>query len=154
MRLVPRFSAPELLPRRCRCLEAPISHPLPHHVRHPRPCTTPERFVRSTPHRHGLRFRLHVRGLSGRPDIVLSRNRIVILLHGCFWHGHVGCAKGTLPATNRTWWVATLQRNRARDQRNIRDLRAAGWRVSVAWEFELGVAWVGARFPETPNWES
>jgi DNA mismatch endonuclease (patch repair protein) len=65
---------------------------------------------------------------------------MVILVHGCFWHRHIGCAKSTLPATNRAWWVAKLRRNRARDRRNIRDLRAAGWRVIVVWECELGVA--------------
>jgi DNA mismatch endonuclease (patch repair protein) len=102
--------------------------------------TTPERLVRSTLHRHGLRFRLHVRDLPGRPDIVLTRHRTIILVHGCFWHLHIGCVKSTLPATNRAWWVAKLRRNRARDRRNIRDLRAAGWRVIVVWECELGVA--------------
>ena len=102
--------------------------------------TTPERLVRSKLHRHGLRFRLHVRGLPGRPDIVLPRHRTVILVHGCFWHRHIGCAKSTLPATNRAWWVAKLRRNRARDRRNIRDLRVAGWRVIVVWECELGAA--------------
>jgi DNA mismatch endonuclease (patch repair protein) len=100
--------------------------------------TAPERLVRSTLHRHGLRFRLYVRGLPGRPDIVLPRHRTVVLVHGCFWHRHIGCAKSTLPATNRAWWVAKLRRNRARDRRNIRDLRAAGWRVIVVWECQLG----------------
>ncbi len=102
--------------------------------------TTPERLVRSALHRHGLRFRLHVRDLPGRPDIVLPRHRTVILVHGCFWHRHLGCAKSTLPARNRAWWVAKLRRNRARDRRNLRDLRAAGWRVVVVWECELGAA--------------
>ena len=100
--------------------------------------TAPERLVRSALHRHGLRFRLHVRDLPGRPDIVLPRHRTVILVHGCFWHRHIGCPKGTLPATNRAWWVAKLRRNRARDRRNVRDLQAAGWRVIVVWECELG----------------
>ena len=79
-------------------------------------------------------------GSPAGPDIVLPRHRTVILVHGCFWHRHIGCAKSTLPATNRAWWVAKLRRNRARDRRNIRDLRAAGWRVIVVWECELGVA--------------
>jgi DNA mismatch endonuclease (patch repair protein) len=99
--------------------------------------TAPERLVRSALHRHGLRFRLHVRDLPGRPDIVLPRHRTVILVHGCFWHRHIRCAKSTLPAINRAWWVAKLRRNRARDRRNI---RAAGWRVIVVWECELGVS--------------
>ena len=102
--------------------------------------TTPERLVRSALHRHGLRFRLHVRDLPGRPDIVLPRHRTVVLVHGCFWHRHLGCAKSALPVRNRAWWAAKLRRNRARDRRNLRDLRAAGWRVIVVWECELGVA--------------
>ena len=102
--------------------------------------TTPERLVRSALHRHGLRFRLHVRDLPGRPDIVLPRHRTVILVHGCFWHRHLGCARSTLPATNRAWWVAKLRRNRARDRRILRALRAAGWRVIVVWECQLGSA--------------
>ncbi|MFM9146178.1 MAG: very short patch repair endonuclease [Phycisphaerales bacterium] len=102
--------------------------------------TTPERLVRSALHRHGLRFRLHVGGLPGRPDIVLPRHRTVILVHGCFWHRHLGCARSTLPATNRAWWVAKLRRNRARDRQNLRALRAAGWRVIVVWECQRGSA--------------
>ena len=63
--------------------------------------TTPERLVRSALHRHGLRFRLHGRDLPGRPDIVLPRHRTVVLVHGCFWHRHLGCAKSALPVRNR-----------------------------------------------------
>jgi DNA mismatch endonuclease (patch repair protein) len=99
--------------------------------------TTPELLVRSVLHRHGLRFRLHVRDLPGRPDIVLPRHRTVILVHGCFWHRHIGCARSMLPATNRAWWIAKLRRNRARDRRVLRELRAAGWRVIVVWECQL-----------------
>jgi DNA mismatch endonuclease (patch repair protein) len=61
-------------------------------------------------------------------------------VNGCFWHRHIGCAKSTLPVTNRAWWVAKLRRNRARDRRNVRDLRTAGWRVIGVWECELGVS--------------
>ena len=100
--------------------------------------TAPELLVRSALHQHGLRFRLQVRDLPGRPDIVLPRHRMVILVHGCFWHRHLGCARSSLPDTNREWWAAKLRRNRARDRRNLRELRAAGWRVIVVWECQLG----------------
>ena len=116
-----------LIPTRSRIMSAIRGHD-----------TTPERLVRSALHRHGLRFRLHARDLPGRPDIVLPRHRTVILVHGCFWHRHIGCARSTLPETNRAWWVAKLRRIRARDRRALRDLRAAGWRVIVVWECELG----------------
>jgi DNA mismatch endonuclease (patch repair protein) len=100
--------------------------------------TAPELLVRSLLHRQGLRFRLHVRGLPGRPDIVLPRHRTVVLVHGCFWHRHLGCPRSSLPATNRAWWVAKLRRNRARDRRTLAALRAHGWRVIVVWECQLG----------------
>jgi DNA mismatch endonuclease (patch repair protein) len=49
--------------------------------------TKPEILIRSLLHRHGFRFRLHVRDLPGKPDIVLPRYHAVVFVHGCFWHG-------------------------------------------------------------------
>ncbi len=99
--------------------------------------TAPELLVRSLLHRHGLRFRVNVRGMPGTPDIVLPRWRTVVLVHGCYWHRHLGCPHSTLPRHNRVWWITKFRRNRARDRRNQRDLAAADWRVIVLWECEL-----------------
>ena len=99
--------------------------------------TKPERLVRSWLHRNGFRFRLHRRGLPGTPDIVLSKHRTVVLVHGCFWHGH-SCAKGkTMPTSNFRFWVSKIQGNRARDKCVRSALRAAGWHVEVVWECEI-----------------
>jgi DNA mismatch endonuclease, patch repair protein len=96
--------------------------------------TGPELLLRSYLHRRGLRFRLHVAELPGRPDIVLARHRVVLFVHGCFWHTHSGCPLAATPVSNKAFWRRKLQGNRSRDERQIAALRAAGWRVGVFWE--------------------
>ena len=98
--------------------------------------TKPELAVRRVAHRMGYRFRLHGDRLPGRPDLVFTRHRKVIFVHGCFWHGHDGCSKATIPVTNHEFWKRKLTRNRERDRENMTALGAAGWRVLVIWECE------------------
>ncbi|WP_343671578.1 very short patch repair endonuclease [Paraburkholderia heleia] len=95
--------------------------------------TKPELVVRHALHSMGLRFRLHQTSLPGSPDIVLKRHRTVILVHGCFWHGH-SCPRGRPPATRLDFWLPKLERNRVRDRRQARQLRGLGWRVLTVWE--------------------
>jgi len=96
--------------------------------------TKPERIVRSLVHQLGFRFRLHVAGLPGKPDLVLPAHRKIIFVHGCFWHQH-RCHWGrATPVTNSEFWVAKRQGNSDRDRRNRRRLKAAGWSVLVVWE--------------------
>jgi DNA mismatch endonuclease, patch repair protein len=98
--------------------------------------TTPELTVRRFLHGRGFRYRLHVAGLPGRPDIVLPRHRVVIEVRGCFWHRHPGCRFAVMPSSNRDFWAEKLNRNVERDARNRGALVAAGWRVLVIWECE------------------
>lgn len=98
--------------------------------------TGPERAVRSLLHRMGFRFRLHVKRLPGKPDIVLRRYRTVVFVHGCFWHRHRGCKNCTMPTNNREFWVKKFEKNGARDRLKSRELRRLGWRVLVVWECE------------------
>jgi len=98
--------------------------------------TKPEILVRSLLHREGFRFRLHVRELPGKPDIVLPKYRAVIFVHGCFWHGH-DCPLYRLPGTRPDFWRNKIDRNRASDRRAREALLAAGWRVAVVWECAL-----------------
>lgn len=95
--------------------------------------TKPEMLVRKALHRLGFRFRLHVRELPGKPDIVLPKYQTVIQVKGCFWHGHT-CIDGRLPKSNRDYWVPKLLRNRMRDISNDRKLRRLGWSVRNLWE--------------------
>lgn len=98
--------------------------------------TKPEILVRKALHKLGLRFRLHMRGLPGRPDIVLPKHRTIIQVKGCFWHGHT-CPDGRIPNTNREYWVPKLQRNTERDKSNDRKLRRLGWSVHNVWECRI-----------------
>ena len=98
--------------------------------------TKPEILVRSLLHREGFRFRLHVRELPGKPDIVLPKYRAAIFVHGCFWHGH-DCPLYRLPSTRPDFWRNKIDRNRASDRRARDALLAAGWRVAVVWECAL-----------------
>jgi DNA mismatch endonuclease (patch repair protein) len=96
--------------------------------------TSPERIVRSLVHSLGLRFRLHQKRLPGSPDLVLSRHRTVILVHGCFWHAH-NCRHGRKePRSNVLYWRHKRRTNRARDRRTNAKLRSLGWQVLIIWE--------------------
>lgn len=98
--------------------------------------TGPELLVRKAIWRSGFRFRLHRNDLPGRPDIVLSGLGTVILVHGCYWHGHV-CQKGRVPGTNSPFWKSKFESNKARDRRNKSALRRLGWEVVTVWECSL-----------------
>jgi len=98
--------------------------------------TKPELILRRGLHARGLRFRLHAPHLPGRPDIVFPAHRAVILVHGCFWHGH-GCALSTIPETRRNFWSEKIRATAARDARATLALREAGWRVLTVWECSL-----------------
>lgn len=98
--------------------------------------TKPEMLVRRFLHGKGFRFRLHVRDLPGRPDLVLPKYGAVVFVEGCFWHGH-SCQKGRIPGTNPAFWQAKVVVNKARDKRNHRLLRREGWRVIRIWECQL-----------------
>lgn len=98
--------------------------------------TKPELAVRSVLHRLGYRFRLHRKDLPGRPDIVLPKHRKIILVQGCFWHGHT-CQLASKPKSNQSYWEAKIETNRARDARNLAALREKGWIVLELWECEV-----------------
>lgn len=99
--------------------------------------TSPERAVRSLLHRLGFRFRLHQRSLPGTPDIVLSRYRTAVFVHGCFWHRHSSCQFAYSPKSRRAFWTAKFRNNQRRDAQVLKELEAAGWQVLIVWECEL-----------------
>lgn len=98
--------------------------------------TAPELRVRKLLHALGFRFRLNRGDLPGTPDIVLSKFRTVIFVHGCFWHRHSGCAKTTTPRTRAKFWREKFEANTERDQRKSKELEELGWRVAIIWECE------------------
>jgi DNA mismatch endonuclease, patch repair protein len=98
--------------------------------------TRPEMAVRRAAHQLGFRYRLHRRDLPGTPDLVFTRFRTVVFVHGCFWHRHSGCRRATTPKTRRDFWQAKFDANVDRDRRTVVALEAAGWTVAVVWECE------------------
>ena len=99
--------------------------------------TKPEMIVRRFLHKNGFRYRLHVKDLPGKPDLVLPKYNTVIFVHGCFWHVHEGCDYFKLPQTNTEFWKEKLYGNKSRDQKHIQELEDIGWIVIVVWECEL-----------------
>lgn len=96
--------------------------------------TKPEMLVRRMLHAAGFRYRLHVKDLPGKPDLVFPRARLVVFVHGCFWHMH-RCKYGKpVPATNSDFWSQKRAGNAARDKIHRAALCAAGWKVAEIWE--------------------
>jgi DNA mismatch endonuclease (patch repair protein) len=96
--------------------------------------TNLERIVRRCAYTRGLRYRIHVMSLPGRPDMVFFRERVVVFIDGDFWHGWLFPRwSGRL----RPYWKEKIERNRRRDTQNFRKLRGAGWTVLRVWEHEV-----------------
>ena len=99
--------------------------------------TKPEILVRKWLWAHGYRYRLNVKSVPGKPDIVMRKYRTAIFVNGCFWHGHKGCKQFVLPKTNTEFWQNKIAHNRQRDQRNVALLRSNGWQVITLWACSL-----------------
>ena len=99
--------------------------------------TKPEMIVRKFLFSKGFRYRLHVKNLPGKPDIVLPKNKTVIFIHGCFWHGHEGCKYFVVPKTRTEWWREKIYHNKDKDRQNRQTLIELGWDVITIWACEL-----------------
>ena len=99
--------------------------------------TKPEILVRKFLHGNGYRFRIHRKDLPGKPDIVLPKYKVVVFVHGCFWHRHKNCKYSSSPKTHTEFWEEKFRRNVERDKQNIADLESLGWKVLVVWECEV-----------------
>lgn len=98
--------------------------------------TKPEVTFRKALHARGYRYRLHPRGMPGKPDFVLPRYRVAVFVNGCFWHFHE-CSLFKMPSTRRAFWQSKLAKNRCRDRSVVAELEAAKWRVLTVWECAL-----------------
>lgn len=98
--------------------------------------TKPEMLIRSLVHGMGYRYRIHRTDLPGKPDLVFPSRKKVILVHGCFWHGHADrlCRTAHKPKTNTAYWGPKLLKNRRRDKLNAKALSALGWDALTVWE--------------------
>ena len=120
-----------------------MSHYLPYALRHYNMAaihsvsTKPELDLRHSLWQLGFRYRVNDKRLPGTPDLLLPKYRTAIFVHGCFWHGHIGCKNYTVPKTNTDFWKAKVARNQERDQEVWRKLEAKGWSVIIVWECQL-----------------
>jgi len=95
--------------------------------------TKPELLIRKLLFSIGFRYRLHEKNLPGKPDIVLTKYKTALFVHGCFWHSHQ-CHLGRRPKSNAEFWDKKLDSNLVRDQKNLASLSAMGWKIVVVWE--------------------
>lgn len=95
--------------------------------------TKPEIAIRTGLHTLGFRYRLHVKEIPGTPDIVLPKFRALVIVQGCYWHGH-NCRFFKLPGSNVDFWRKKIAANHLRDQRSLTEQHKAGWRTLVVWE--------------------
>lgn len=102
----------------------------------PQKGTKPEYIVRKFLFSNGFRYRVNVKKLPGSPDIVLSKYKTVIFVHGCFWHGH-SCKYANLPVTNYDFWYDKIEKNKERDASKNQLLKDLGWNVFIVWQCEL-----------------
>jgi DNA mismatch endonuclease (patch repair protein) len=98
--------------------------------------TKPALAVRKAAHGLGFRYRIHARELPGCPDLLFSRRKIAMFVHGCFWHRHENCRYSYAPKSNIEFWEKKFQNNVARDARVRGELEGMGWKVAVVWECE------------------
>mgnify|MGYP002827191706 CR=1 FL=1 len=103
--------------------------------RMPRRDSKAELRLRRELHRLGLRYRVHLRGLPGTPDIAFTRARIAVFVDGCFWHGCPECY--TRPKSNQEYWDKKRRANRDRDDRVNEKLRDMDWTPMRIWEHSL-----------------
>jgi DNA mismatch endonuclease (patch repair protein) len=99
--------------------------------------TKPEILVRKYLISKGFRYRLNYKKLPGTPDIVLSKYKVVIFIHGCFWHGHENCKYYVIPKTRKKWWLSKIEKNKQLDTENMTKLNILGWKVLVIFECNL-----------------
>lgn len=99
--------------------------------------TKPEILVRKFLFSKGYRYRLYDKKLPGKPDIVLSKYKTIIFVHGCFWHGHEGCRYFVIPKTKTDWWLEKINKNKKKDIENEEKLQKCGWKIITVYECEL-----------------
>lgn len=99
--------------------------------------TKPEMIVRKFLHANGFRYSLHNKKLPGKPDIVLSKYKTVVFVHGCFWHGHKNCKYFVVPKTRTSWWLKKINTNKINDEKAVKALKKEKWKVIEIWECKL-----------------
>lgn len=100
--------------------------------------TSIELLVRKQLFALGFRYRTNYKKLPGKPDVVFTKKKVAIFIHGCFWHGHdIGCRYSHIPQSRAEYWSPKIRRTKERDADHINELTSSGWRVLIVWECEI-----------------
>ena len=99
--------------------------------------TKPEIMLRKALWAHGCRYRLHAKGIIGKPDIIFVSCRVVVFVDGDFWHGYNWEEKRKKLMTNKAYWIPKIERNIQRDTAVNNSLLKSGWIVVRFWEHEV-----------------
>lgn len=99
--------------------------------------TKPEMIVRRLLHSAGYRYRANYPKIVGKPDLSFIKRKMVVFVHGCFWHRHPGCPRSSMPSTNVAFWKEKFRKNRERDEAVLRALQEEGWTILTIWECEV-----------------
>jgi DNA mismatch endonuclease (patch repair protein) len=97
--------------------------------------TAPERKIMRELRRRKIYFADHVKGITGKPDIVFRRKKAIVFIDSDFWHGHP--KRFIMPATNIEYWSNKIANNKERDRRMTKELRSKGWKVIRLWEYDV-----------------
>lgn len=114
--------------------------------------TIPEIKLRKALFKLGYRYRLYLKALPGKPDLVFKSKKAVIFVNGCFWHHHINCSRAFLPHSNLEYWIPKINRNVQRDKENIEKLTNLGWRVLIVWECALKSKLIEKTSTLASNW--
>lgn len=99
--------------------------------------TTIEIAVRKKFYESGLRYRKNSKKILGTPDISMKKYKVAVFINGCFWHGHDGCKRATIPKTRTEYWTKKINNNKIRDENISKVLVEEGWHVYTIWECQL-----------------
>ena len=100
--------------------------------------TSIELLVRRKLFSMGYRYHVNYKALPGKPDIVFTKKKVAIFIHGCYWHGHdCGSRYAHSSQSNKMYWGTKIERTKQRDEKHIQALEADGWTVIVLWECQI-----------------
>lgn len=99
--------------------------------------TSLELKVRKYLYHNGFRYKKNVSYLPGKPDILISKHKVVIFINGCFWHHHYHCQFAIYPKSRQDYWIKKIDKNIENDVKNYNLLKQMGYKVIIVWECEI-----------------
>lgn len=99
--------------------------------------TKPEIVVKKYLYKNGVRYKSSNKKLIGNPDLIIKKYKLVLFVHGCFWHAHQNCKEFRYPKSNIDFWKKKLEKNIQRDKEVLKTLETLSYNVYVIWECKI-----------------